>query len=190
MIKKTLLIALMIGLLSTVATLATGAEDDLLDDPSVKKTINAIESLYSNRPLDGVSALTLLFIGSFIVDRFSFGLLALLSHTKIVPHPRYISAENGEQKYQAKVAQMVAYYAIAIGAAIALVYFSDVYIMQAVGFRGLNNITDQCLTAAVLVIGAERVASWLNLPGTTGTQQTQPVEVSGEMVLVEPNKND
>ena len=43
------------------------------------EAVEALKNLSENRPIDGVTAVALLLMGSFIVDRFASGLMALFS---------------------------------------------------------------------------------------------------------------
>lgn len=165
-----------------------------VDDSTKAKLIEAVDALKAlseNRPIDGVTAVALLLMGSLIVDRIASGLIALLSLARFwessFPDPATISSDQRRARTLAKTKLVVVYYLFAILAAAGLILiFRNVHIWQALGFPQLTDQEDRIITALVMVVGAERLAHWFQLPGAPGGTQSSPVEVSGSLVLTEP----
>ncbi len=157
-------------------------------DPELERLLNAVKTVYDNRPIDGVTALTILFLGSFLVDRVASALLFLLYLSGYLPES---GAGTEKQRRQARASALMAYYLFAIVATVGLLtLFQNFHLFRSLGFTDMPSLVDKSLTGIILVVGAERVAGWLKLPGTPGAESAAPVYVTGEMTLREDREND
>jgi hypothetical protein len=191
-------------MIAKINTASTDLESIKLDGDKVQ---NAILTYSTNQPIDGVTALTLLLIGSFVVDRLACFLLVLLSLYRPFrdrfPAPAAVPPEQTERRGKARLNRIIVYYVLAVLIAIALLCRLDLALLEPLGVNLAETVTqglsedaanrmndwyhflDRCFTGLIIIIGAERVAQWLNMPGTPGARpnQTEPVLVSGEMFL-------
>lgn len=176
------------------ATSGETADTTQSTNEQLMEAVVALKAIAENRPIDGVTAMTLLLIGSFLVDRISSGLLGLLSlnasWNRSFPNPLTLPSDQTQQRTMARTKQVVVYYLLAIAAAGLLLYlFQNIHLWKALGFTGLTNGEDRILTMIVIVVGAERVAQWLQLPGTPGAQSANaPVEITGELTVIDRAK--
>ncbi len=144
--------------------------------------------------IDGVSAIAIILIASFAIDRIVNGLLFLLSlfkpWRKWFPDPNTIM-EPGERA-NAKRKQTVLYFILAgILGIVVLAWYGEIRIFKAVLGRDINPILDTIVTGLTLVAGADRIAEIMKLPGAPGKEKpsSRPVEITGKLVLENPPQN-
>jgi TctA family transporter len=127
------------------------------------------------KQLDGVSAIAMILIGSFAIDRIVTALLFLLSFVRLAPE-----AAVHERRYK------LIYYCLAgVLGIVVLGYYGQVRVLTALGIR-IEPLIDTLLTGIVLVGGADRIAELLKAPGAEPRkEEPQPIEITGKLVLEE-----
>lgn len=147
--------------------------------------------------IDGVSAIAVILILSFAINRIATGLLFLLSF--IGPWARFLpeaALQSTDQlRIEAEKRRKLAYFAIAgILAVGVFAGYGTVRILSVSGFPSINPVLDVILTGLILVAGSERIADLLKTSTTTGSVlpgtsrvETKPVEVTGTLTLIEPS---
>lgn len=142
--------------------------------------------------IDGVSAVAVVLILSFAINRIATGLLFLLSFVKpwarFLPEPDLLPA--GERRVNAEKKRKLVYYAL--GGILAIGVFAGygtVRILSVSGFPSINPILDIILTGLILVAASERIAELLKTPATAGggagVVESKPIELAGTLTLVE-----
>ncbi len=138
--------------------------------------------------VDGVSAIALILIASFGIDRIVTGLLFLLSFIKhwtpFVPDPTTI--QDTLELAKAEKTNTLIYFVLAgILGVVVLAFFGEVRIFRAMGFDKTNYILDSIMTGLILMAGADRVAGLLKLSGTPGVEKStsRPIEITGKLIL-------
>ncbi len=127
------------------------------------------------KQLDGVSAVALILIASFAIDRIVTALLFLLSFVRLVPE-----AAADERKYK------LIYFGLAgLLGTVVLAHYGQVRVLTALGIR-IEPLIDTILTGIVLVGGADRIAELLKPPGAESQkEESQPIEITGKLILEE-----
>ena len=128
------------------------------------------------KPLDGVSAIALIMIASFAIDRIVAAAMFLLTWAGIVP----VSATD-DRKYK--------FVYVLLGGALGifvLAHFGQVRVFTALGIN-IDKYLDTLLTGIVLVGGADRIAGMLKAPAAPSISQPAPppVMITGKLVLEE-----
>jgi len=136
--------------------------------------------------IDGVSAIAVVLIASFAVDRIATAILFLLAYAKgwrrRFPDPA-LQAE-GEPREKAASNLKLAYFCIgAVLAIFLLAGFGKIRIMAALGFP-TSNYLDIVVTGLILIGGADRVAELLKT-GAPGEAKSEPkpITITGKLVL-------
>ena len=140
--------------------------------------------------IDGVSAIAVILIASFAIDRIVTGILFMLSFfkpwTRHFPDPKSIT--NLTERIAAEKKQKFIYFALAgilsIGV---LAGYGGIRIFKVVAFPGINPVLDAIATGVILVAGSERIASLINLGEASGTGESapasQPIEITGKLTI-------
>ena len=138
--------------------------------------------------LDGISAIAVIVIGSFAIDRIVTGLMFMLSFAK--PYARRFpdpaTRNDASERLDAEKKQKLMYFALAgtLGIVV-LAGYGEVRIFTALGFRNINYLLDTVATGLILVAGADRVEGFLKLGGQGGARsEPRPVEIRGTLMLV------
>ncbi len=143
-----------------------------------------------NLQIDGVSAIAVILIASFGIDRIVTGLLFLLSFIKpwdrVFPHPSKTHDSMERTKVERK--HKLVYFVIAgILGVVVLAFIGEVRIFYALGFTNTNYILDSIMTGLILMAGSDRVAVILKLmpDGASGakTTESRPIEITGRLIL-------
>src|SRR5215468_2117356 len=136
--------------------------------------------------IDGVSAIAVVLIASFAVDRIVTAILFLLAYNKRwdsrFPDPAL--QPEGELREKAARNRKLAYFCIGAALAIPLIAgFGRIRILAALGFP-TNRYLDIIVTGLILIGGSERVAEMLKL-GVPGEAkgEAKPITISGKLVL-------
>jgi hypothetical protein len=128
--------------------------------------------------IDGVSAVLVILIGSFAIDR---GVTALLFVLQSFGAGRRLVPESDERKMK------WARFALAAAlAGVVLAWFGKVHLLAAVGFPGVNEYVDVLITTVILVGGSDRVTDILKATGMPHSDKDvarQPIEITGKLVL-------
>ncbi len=142
-------------------------------------------------PIDGVSAIVVVLIASFAIDRIVTGLLFLLSFIKpwsrAFPDPA--TTKDTLERVSAVKKQKLIYFVFAGILSGLIVYFGQVKIFDALGFEGKDeyDILDNIITGLILMGGSDRVAAVLKTPGAPGIDKSapHPIEITGRLTLEE-----
>lgn len=140
--------------------------------------------------IDGVSAIAALVIASFAIDRIATGLLFLLSFSRRWSRgfPDPASAAEPDARRRAEKKQKLLYYVLAaILGGVVMAYCANVRVFAALGFP-TNALLDSVITGLVLMGGADRVASFMKLPGSPASAKPPPtpIEVTGRITIDAP----
>jgi len=136
--------------------------------------------------IDGVSAIALILLASFAIDRVVTATLFLASYFGILPNPAL--AGGGRQQVSAENNYKLAYFIMAGLLAIVAALVGNIRILNAMGVPQANDVIDILLTGIVLVGGADRIASVLKETGVPGSEQPQskPIEITGNITVIDP----
>jgi hypothetical protein len=141
--------------------------------------------------IDGVSAIAIIMISSFAIERIVTGLLFLLSFfkpwTRAFPNPMIVS-EIAERSSAEKKQRLIFFvFACLLGIPV-LAGYGQVRILRAVlGNENINYILDTIVTGLTLAAGSDRIADLLKMHGAPGREkpETRPIEVIGKLILEE-----
>ncbi|MEM9941787.1 MAG: hypothetical protein AAF939_09365 [Planctomycetota bacterium] len=167
---------------------------------------NAFLVLKGDRPIDGPTALTILFIGSALLHFLAAQTLAIVVSffPKIadVSQLSLESKENGLTEKKVIFYRRFVYFVAAIFfSVLILVYVAHLNLLSALGFkipdvnfwggfRIVSGDLDLLVTGMIMVVGSEKIAQWLQLPGTPAPVEVQPVVISGEIDIKDPPNDD
>lgn len=139
--------------------------------------------------LDGVTAIALILIVSFAIDRLVTGILFVLTFSGVVRDPAADDASRpaSERRYK------VWYYTLAgLFAIVAMAYMGRIQLLKALlpGVEDTSNaffsVLDVVVTGLVLMGGAERLSAFLKTSPTQTTHSpASPIEVRGKLILEE-----
>jgi len=133
--------------------------------------------------LDGVTAITLILIASFAIDRIVTAILFLLSFVSPSLDPAGIENAGArawaEKRYKLLYVVLAGVFAIGV-----LAYYGGVRILSALGIS-TDPLLDTILTGIVLVGGSDRIAALLKLPGAGGLEPPAPppIQITGRVTL-------
>ena len=143
------------------------------------------------RPLDGVTAIAAVLIAAFAIDRTVRALLFMLSFWT-----RWAGAfpESSESKRS----KLVYFLFAGVMGVLVIGWFGQVRILGALGFTTVNAYLDMLITGFVLVGGADRTedilrkigASGPAAAGSTSTGASQPIEITGRLVLDDQGRGE
>lgn len=181
--------------------------------PSPDETVDSsrapIGKRSENLTIDGISAIAVIVIASFAIDRIVRLVLFGLSNWSLtrhwLPEPESIPADADQNdasllgpddrplrgrarwtRAKAEKRQKAAYYALcfALGAGV-LGAIGKVTIFRALGFHQTWFPLDCIMTGLILTAGAERVAGLLKLPGAPEAEKAppRPIEIKGTLKL-------
>lgn len=136
--------------------------------------------------IDGVSALALILIASFAIDRITQGLLFVLSFSRA--WRTRIPDEESAARPQLKKRSRLAYLLIAgLLSTVVIAGYGKIRLFASMGFPGINPLLDALLTGLVLVGGADRTEGILKgLGGGEGAPRAPaPLQITGTLTLVD-----
>ena len=139
--------------------------------------------------IDGVSAIVVIVIASFAVDRIVTGLLFLLSYIKPWSRtfPAPATTKDALEHENAVKRKKLIYFVFAGILAGLIVYYGDMGIFTALKFGEANTILDYIVTGLILMGGSDRIASViLKTSGTSGAETSSssaPIEITGKLTL-------
>jgi hypothetical protein len=139
--------------------------------------------------VDGFSAIALVLVVSFAIDRLVRGLLFVLSYSSAwsrqFPDPAF---NNGPISAEAERNRRLIYFVLAgsLGM-IALGWVGQVRILSALGFTNVNRWLDILVTGLILAGGAERTEQVLKSLGASGPSteaaSKEPIEIRGKLTI-------
>jgi hypothetical protein len=130
--------------------------------------------------IDGVTAVALVLIASFAIDRIVTAVLFLATLTRILHEPPPGDA-HAQQMHK------LAYFVLAgILGVVVLAFYGNVRILQAMGLQNINPVVDAIVTGLLLMGGAERLSGIVQ-PGAAEKPEPKPVPivVTGTLTLVD-----
>ena len=133
--------------------------------------------------IDGLTALALVVIASFAIDRIVTGTLFIATFIGIVPDPEL--REAGPGRVRAEKTYKLIYFLLAgiLGVGV-LAYFGNVRILHAMGIQDVNPHVDLIITGLLLMGGAERLSQFMQAPAGGGEKpEPRPIEVVGTLKI-------
>ena len=138
--------------------------------------------------LDGVTAIALILIASFAIDRIVTAALFLLSF--VIPWLDPGSIESPGARVRAEKLYKLVYVTIAGVLAIGVVaQYGGIRLLSALGMAS-DPLLDTFLTGIVLVGGSDRIAALLKLPGAPDAERAAPppIQITGKLTLEDSTK--
>ena len=139
--------------------------------------------------IDGVSAIAVVVIASFAIDRIVRGFLFLLSFWGRWANVFHDPDDPASTHAGRKTYRLMYFLLAGVLGLIALGWYGKVRILTALGFQGVDPILDTVITGLLLVGGAERTGALLKGVGAGGlasaapSPPAQPIEITGTLVL-------
>ena len=138
------------------------------------------------KQLDGISALTLILIASFAIDRVTAWVLLILSAFGVVPDVSETSSANQPSSKRYKLL----YFALSALLAILIVWLASLRLLSALGVestRGQASWMDAVVTVIVLLGGADRISTFIDMREgrTAAAGDGEEVQVSGKLIVEE-----
>jgi hypothetical protein len=142
----------------------------------------------SMQRIDGISAVAVVLIASFAVDRIVTGILFLFSFSKWwrshFPDPA-LQPEGEARERAARKSKLVFFFFAALLAIPLLAGFGQIRILAALGFA-TDPYLDIAITGLILVGGSDRVSELLKLRGPGEEKaEPKPITVTGKLVIEE-----
>lgn len=137
--------------------------------------------------IDGISAIAVIVIASFAIDRIVTGLLFLLSFLdrweRAFPDPSTV--EDVLERGRAEKKQKLGYFIFAALLGVVVCWYGKLRIFFALGFTDTPQVFDILATALTLTAGSDRIAALLNLNSGMQGEKTsaRPIEITGKLVL-------
>ena len=137
--------------------------------------------------IDGISAIAVILIASFAIDRIVTGLLFLLPFLKqwerAFPDP--VTVNDTLERVRAERKQKLVYFILAGLLGVVVCWFGKLRMFSALGFPDMPQVFDILASALILTAGSDRIAALLNLPGAVEGEKTvtRPIEITGKLVL-------
>jgi hypothetical protein len=146
--------------------------------------------------IDGFSAIALVLVVSFAIDRLVRGLLFALSYwgmwARRFPDPE-LDDVRSSPRIQRNQKLIYFLFAASLGM-IAIGWFGRVRILGALGFTNVNPWLDILVTGLILAGGADRTEQVLKSLGASGSQAdakpSAPIEITGRLIIDEQGKNE
>jgi hypothetical protein len=120
--------------------------------------------------IDGVTAVALVLIASFAIDRIVTAVLFLATLTNILREP-----PPGDARAQ-QLHKLVYFVLAGILGVVVLAFFGNVRILQAMGLQNINPAVDAIVTGLLLMGGAERLSGLIQ-PGAAEKPEPTPVPI-------------
>jgi hypothetical protein len=120
--------------------------------------------------IDGVTAVALVLIASFAIDRIVSAVLFLAAFTRILTEPI-----PGDVRAQ-QIHKLFYFVLAGILGVVVLAFFGNVRILHAMGLQNVNPVVDAFVTGLLLMGGAERL-SGLVQSGATEKPDPAPVPI-------------
>lgn len=134
---------------------------------------------------DGVTAIAMIVIASFAIDRIVTATLFMLSFVAPSLDPDTVDAPI--RRKRAERLQRLLYVVLAgLLGILVVAKFGNVRILSALGIEA-DPVLDIILTGIILVGGSERIAAVLQAPGAPGVEKPSPppIQITGTLTLEE-----
>jgi hypothetical protein len=139
--------------------------------------------------IDGGSAIAVIVIVAFAIERSVTGLLFLLPFNKqwAQRFPDPASLEKPTEKARAEKKQKLLYYGFASLLGLIVAGFGNVRLLHALGLNDSRLVLDIFVTVLVLIAGSDILGHIQKLSGAPGSGKSsqQPIEISGRLILEE-----
>ncbi len=137
--------------------------------------------------MDGVTAIAVIAIASFGIDRIVRGVLFCLRFLPPIAKflPETSTIEDPNLRVRAERRFQMSYYVLAgILGGVVLAYYGGVRIFDALNFE-TNVILDCVMTGLILIAGADRMSVFLKMAGGPGAEDSEPrpIEITGRLIL-------
>src|SRR2546422_5875347 len=117
--------------------------------------------------IDGVSAIAVIVIVAFAIERMVTGVLFALSFfkfwTRTFPDPMMIP--DAIERAHAEKKQKLIYFVLASLLGVLFARYGGVRIFEALGFTNIPVFLDTVVTALIWVAGSARIAAIVHMPG-------------------------
>jgi len=136
-------------------------------------------------PLDGVSALALLLLASFVIERIVSGILFVFPTLRFLPD----LAQFNDPAVRARMERRYTYARFFLSAALSAAILAQWPSLRVLAlFSQLSRVPpwlDPVVTWVVLMGGADRISAFVKLPGgdAPAKREEQPIEVRGRLTL-------
>lgn len=136
--------------------------------------------------LDGVSALALLLLSSFVIERVVSAVLFVLPTLGMLGEPEEKEDDRAHAARERKITYARFFFSAALAAAV-LTYWQHLRILELFGQprEYLGRELDFAVTWVVLLGGADRIAAVVKLPSAASAPaaKPEPLEVKGHLTL-------
>ncbi len=138
--------------------------------------------------MDGVSAISLILIASFTIERIVSGLLFALGFldawSRKFPDPAAIADPIARTAAEKKTKLVSFAFACVLGIGV-IGWYGQVRVLKAMLGTGVSPVLDIIVTGLALVAGADRIGAILKMPGAPGVERKppEPIEIRGTLVL-------
>lgn len=133
--------------------------------------------------IDGVTAVALVFLASFAIDRIVTAILFLASLARVVPDP----AQHGPGPESARAERLhkLVYFVLAGMLSVVVLALGNIRILRVMGVPDANPLVDAFLTGLLLMGGAERLSGFLQPAGESSTEnpEPKPIQVTGTLTI-------
>ncbi len=141
---------------------------------------------------DGVTAIAMILIASFAIDRIVVGLLFLFGFLpgwkRAFPEPALL-ADPGARAGAERKRKLIYFVFAGVLAGLFLAGYGQDRILKAAGFS-INPILDTIMTGLILMGGADRMTELLKMVGVQNAEKLEaparPIEITGRLILEEP----
>lgn len=170
---------------ATIKTVIARSKDLSISDPS-SATINKKITVLPSAPaavasIDVTTAITIILIASFAIDRLVTLLMFLLPFAKLLPD---------QDPELLKKRERVTYIALAGFLGLLLGYFGDIRLLAGLGFSN-NVVINAIVTALILTAGSDSISALLKrISGASvGKEEPKPLVVQGALTLRRPDRS-
>lgn len=133
--------------------------------------------------IDGVTAVALVLLASFAIDRIVTAILFLASFAGGGSD----QAQHGPGPESAHAERMhkLAYFVLAGILSVVVLTFGNIRILRVMGVTDANPLVDAFLTGLLLMGGAERLSGFLQPAGESSTENSEqkPIQVTGTLTI-------
>lgn len=133
--------------------------------------------------IDGVTAVALVLLASFAIDRIVTAILFLASFARGGSDPAQHGP--GPQSARAERLHKLAYFVLAGMLSVVVLAFGNIRILRVMGVTDANPWLDAFLTGLLLIGGAERLSGFLHPAGESSTESSEqkPIQVTGTLTI-------
>ncbi|HSB10271.1 MAG TPA: hypothetical protein VLM38_12360 [Blastocatellia bacterium] len=123
--------------------------------------------------IDGVTAIALVFLASFAIDRIVTAILFLASFV----------GKGEREGARAERLRKLVYFVLAGILSVAVLVLGNIRILRTMGVPDANPLLDALLTGLILMGGAEQLSGVLHAPSEPATEHEKPIQVTGSLTI-------